>query len=82
MGKEAEEVIFNHLHATAFQYTPLGRTSLASAANIRTITKAHIQNYIRTHHNAPRMERYEGFVTFSSSDFHIMFGRQASKDNS
>lgn len=75
-------MIFNHLHATAFQYTPLARITLASAANIRTITKAHLQNYIRNHHNEPRMERYEGFVTFSSSDFHIMFGRQASNDNS
>ncbi|XP_039011266.1 probable mitochondrial-processing peptidase subunit beta, mitochondrial isoform X1 [Hibiscus syriacus] len=49
------EVIFDHLHSTAFQYTPLGRTILGPADNIRTITKEHLQNYIQTHYTAPRM---------------------------
>ncbi|KAI3462891.1 hypothetical protein Pfo_019554 [Paulownia fortunei] len=48
------EVIFDHLHATAFQYTPLGRTILGPAENIRTIGKEHILNYISTHYTAPR----------------------------
>jgi len=48
-------VIFDHLHATAFQYTPLGRTILGPAQNIKTITKAHLQDYIQTHYTAPRM---------------------------
>ncbi|KAF8408188.1 hypothetical protein HHK36_007330 [Tetracentron sinense] len=52
---QVEEVIFDHLHATAFQYTPLGRTILGPAQNIKTITKAHLQNYIATHYTAPRM---------------------------
>ncbi|GAB2299289.1 hypothetical protein Dimus_033361 [Dionaea muscipula] len=52
---QTEEVIFDHLHATAFQYTPLGRTILGPAQNIRSITKAHIQKYISTHYTAPRM---------------------------
>ncbi|CAM8991201.1 unnamed protein product [Rhodiola kirilowii] len=52
---QTEEVIFDHLHATAFQYTPLGRTILGPAQNIKTITKAHLQNYIQTHYTAPRM---------------------------
>ncbi|KAK9665259.1 hypothetical protein RND81_14G100800 [Saponaria officinalis] len=52
---QTEEVIFDHLHATAFQYTPLGRTILGSAENIKTITKSHLQNYISTHYTAPRM---------------------------
>ncbi|KAF5457664.1 hypothetical protein F2P56_021750 [Juglans regia] len=52
---QTEEVIFDHLHATAFQYTPLGRTILGPAQNIRTITKDHLQNYIQTHYTAPRM---------------------------
>ncbi|KAJ8640424.1 hypothetical protein MRB53_017118 [Persea americana] len=52
---QVEEVIFDHLHATAFQYTPLGRTILGPAQNIKTITKAHLQNYISTHYTAPRM---------------------------
>ncbi|KAI4387939.1 hypothetical protein MLD38_000322 [Melastoma candidum] len=52
---QTEEVIFDHLHATAFQYSPLGRTILGPAQNIKTITKAHLQNYIKTHYTAPRM---------------------------
>ncbi|XP_068656814.1 probable mitochondrial-processing peptidase subunit beta, mitochondrial [Aristolochia californica] len=52
---QAEEVIFDHLHATAFQYTPLGRTILGPAQNIKTITKSHLQNYIQTHYSGPRM---------------------------
>ncbi|KAG0476594.1 hypothetical protein HPP92_012968 [Vanilla planifolia] len=55
VGGQAEEVIFDHLHATAFQYTPLGRTILGSAQNIKTITKEHLKNYISTHYTAPRM---------------------------
>ncbi|CAL9156758.1 unnamed protein product [Musa hybrid cultivar] len=52
---QTEEVIFYHLHATAFQYTPLGRTILGPAQNIKTITKEHLKNYISTHYTAPRM---------------------------
>ncbi|KAK7373565.1 hypothetical protein VNO80_06980 [Phaseolus coccineus] len=52
---QTEEVIFDHLHATAFQYTPLGRTILGPDWNIKTITKAHLQTYIQTHYTAPRM---------------------------
>ncbi|XP_042393930.1 probable mitochondrial-processing peptidase subunit beta, mitochondrial [Zingiber officinale] len=52
---QTEEVIFDHLHATAFQYTPLGRTILGPAQNINSITKEHLKNYISTHYTAPRM---------------------------
>ncbi|XP_031492822.1 probable mitochondrial-processing peptidase subunit beta, mitochondrial [Nymphaea colorata] len=52
---QTEEVIFDHVHATAFQYTPLGRTILGPAQNIKTISKAHLKNYISTHYTAPRM---------------------------
>ncbi|XP_078437295.1 insulinase (Peptidase family M16) protein [Wolffia australiana] len=52
---QAEEVIFDHLHATAFQYTPLGRTILGSAQNVKTITQQHLLDYISTHYTAPRM---------------------------
>ena len=37
--KEVEEVLFDHLHATAFQQTGLGRTILGSAENVRTIRR-------------------------------------------
>jgi processing peptidase subunit beta len=52
---QTEEVIFDHLHATAFQYTPLGRTILGPAQNIKAMSKDHLQNYIRSHYTAPRM---------------------------
>ncbi|KAL3643878.1 hypothetical protein CASFOL_011810 [Castilleja foliolosa] len=52
-GQEGE-VIFDHLHATAFQHTPLGRTILGPAENIKTINKEHLRNYISTHYTAPR----------------------------
>eukprot|EP00227_Mantoniella_beaufortii_P007609 CAMPEP_0197592636 /NCGR_PEP_ID=MMETSP1326-20131121/15199_1 /TAXON_ID=1155430 /ORGANISM="Genus nov. species nov., Strain RCC2288" /LENGTH=502 /DNA_ID=CAMNT_0043158357 /DNA_START=31 /DNA_END=1539 /DNA_ORIENTATION=+ len=53
--KELEEVLFDHLHATAFQQTGLGRTILGPAENVRSITKANLADYIKTHYTAPRM---------------------------
>lgn len=53
--KESEEVLFDHLHATAFQHSPLGRTILGPSDNIRSITKADLADYIATHYTAPRM---------------------------
>ena len=53
--KEIEEVLFDHLHATAFQHTGLGRTILGSADNVRKITREDLEKYIKTHYTAPRM---------------------------
>ena len=53
--KEVEEVLFDHLHATAFQQTGLGRTILGSADNVRTITRDNLSEYIKQHYTAPRM---------------------------
>lgn len=50
-----EEVVFDHLHATAFQRTPLGRTILGPAANIRSLTRDDLAAYIKTNYVAPRM---------------------------
>lgn len=50
-----EEVIFDHLHATAFQWTPLGRTILGSADNVRSITRQNLVDYIKQHYTASRM---------------------------
>lgn len=52
---QVEEVIFDHLHATAFQHTALGRTILGPAENIKSITKENLADYISTHYTAPRM---------------------------
>ncbi|KAJ6795404.1 Uncharacterized protein M6B38_226555 [Iris pallida] len=53
--QQNEEVIFDHLHATAFQYTPLGKPVLGSAHNIGAMSKEHLKNFISTHYTAPRM---------------------------
>ena len=50
-----EEVLFDHLHATAFQHCTLGRTILGPAANVQGMTREHLENYIKTHYTAPRM---------------------------
>ena len=53
----AEEVVFDHLHATAFQHSPLGRTILGPAENIKRLTRSDLSDYIATHYKAPRMVR-------------------------
>jgi processing peptidase subunit beta len=52
-----EEVVFDHLHATAFQHTPLGRTILGPAENIRSLTRGDLVDFVATHYTAPRMVR-------------------------
>ena len=52
-----QEVIFDHLHATAFQHSPLGRTILGPEDNIRHLTQDDLRQYIRHHYTAPRMVR-------------------------
>lgn len=50
-----QEVVFDHLHATAYQGTPLGRTILGPTENIKSITAKDLRDYISTHYKAPRM---------------------------
>ncbi|XP_035789566.1 mitochondrial-processing peptidase subunit beta-like [Anopheles albimanus] len=50
-----QEVVFDHLHATAYQGTPLGNTILGPTKNIQSIGKADLQAYISTHYKAPRI---------------------------
>eukprot|EP00270_Netrium_digitus_P001032 TRINITY_DN1113_c0_g1_i1.p1 TRINITY_DN1113_c0_g1~~TRINITY_DN1113_c0_g1_i1.p1 ORF type:complete len:516 (+),score=122.37 TRINITY_DN1113_c0_g1_i1:26-1549(+) len=52
---QTEEVVFDHLHATAFQHTPLGRTILGPEENIKNITKEHIADYMKAHYTPSRM---------------------------
>ncbi|KAK1635985.1 mitochondrial-processing peptidase subunit beta [Colletotrichum phormii] len=53
--KQMEEVVFDHLHATAFQHQPLGRTILGPRENIRDITRTELTNYIKNNYTADRM---------------------------
>jgi processing peptidase subunit beta len=50
-----EEVVFDHLHATAFQGQPLGRTILGPAENIQSIQREDLVDYIKTNYTADRM---------------------------
>jgi processing peptidase subunit beta len=54
VNKQYEEVILDHLHETAFMGTGLGRTILGPEENIRSLSKADLQNYINTHYTADR----------------------------
>lgn len=55
VDKQLEEVVFDHLHATAFQGQPLGRTILGPAGNIQSIQRDDLVNYIKTNYTADRM---------------------------
>ncbi|XP_063229684.1 mitochondrial-processing peptidase subunit beta [Bacillus rossius redtenbacheri] len=50
-----QEVVFDHLHATAYQGTPLGRTILGPTQNIKSISKQDLLDYVSTHYKSPRM---------------------------
>lgn len=50
-----QEVVFDFLHATAYQGTPLGRTILGPTENIQSITRKDLVDYITTHYKPPRM---------------------------
>ncbi|KAF7542985.1 hypothetical protein G7Z17_g11112 [Cylindrodendrum hubeiense] len=53
--KQVEEVVFDHLHATAFQHQGLGRTILGPRQNIRDITRTELTSYIKNNYTADRM---------------------------
>lgn len=55
VNKQQEELVLDHLHATAFQGTGLGRTILGPEENIRSLSKGDLEDYIKTHYTAPRM---------------------------
>lgn len=50
-----QEVVFDHLHAVAYQGTPLGNTILGPTKNIKSITRSDLQDYINSHYNTPRI---------------------------
>ncbi|GAA5913563.1 mitochondrial processing peptidase [Sporobolomyces salmoneus] len=55
VDKQIEEVVFDHLHAVAFQGQPLGRTILGPKENILSISRDDLSNYIKTNYTADRM---------------------------
>jgi mitochondrial-processing peptidase subunit beta len=55
VNKHQEELVLDHLHATAFQGTGLGRTILGTEENIVNMHQRHLKDYVATHYTAPRM---------------------------
>ncbi|XP_001506033.2 cytochrome b-c1 complex subunit 1, mitochondrial [Ornithorhynchus anatinus] len=49
------DVVFDYLHATAFQGTALGQTVEGSSENAKKLTRADLTQFINTHYKAPRM---------------------------
>ncbi|XP_031827376.1 ubiquinol-cytochrome c reductase core protein 1 [Nomia melanderi] len=49
-----QEVVFDHLHSSAYQGTPLGRTILGPTKNIKSITRKDLQDYIKQCYGPPR----------------------------
>lgn len=52
---KGHEVVFDHLHATAYQHSPLGRTVLGTIEDIEKITNAQVQDYFSSNYAAHRM---------------------------
>jgi len=50
-----QEVVFDHLHSVAYQGTPLGLTILGPTANIKSIQRQDLVDYISTHYQGPRI---------------------------
>ncbi|KAI9350636.1 Metalloenzyme, LuxS/M16 peptidase-like protein [Obelidium mucronatum] len=55
VDKQKEEVVFDHLHASAFQGNALGRTILGPAENIKSITRADLTAYVEANYTPDRM---------------------------
>lgn len=55
VNKQTSELVFDHLHATAFQFSPLGRTILGPVDNIKSINRQMLVDYMKTHYRGPRM---------------------------
>merc|ERR1711991_1042005 len=53
--EQTEEVVFDQLHAAAFQGTPLAQTILGPRENIAKISKNDLTDFIKTHYTGPRM---------------------------
>ncbi|KAF1744266.1 hypothetical protein MXB_1801 [Myxobolus squamalis] len=52
---QLDEVIFDHLHGTAYQGSPLSYTILGPSENIKKISKKDLENYIKRHYTAGRI---------------------------
>merc|ERR1711963_621827 len=50
-----QEVVFDHLHAIAYQGTALGQTILGPTENIQSISRNDLVEYVNSHYKGPRI---------------------------
>ncbi|KAK8075182.1 mitochondrial-processing peptidase subunit beta [Apiospora hydei] len=82
--KQLDEVVFDHLHATAYQHQPLGRTILGPRQNILDITRTELTNYIKNNYTADRMvllvdlaeKHFSGLPTTSAQNSAYLLSKQ------
>ncbi|XP_072329233.1 cytochrome b-c1 complex subunit 1, mitochondrial-like [Scyliorhinus torazame] len=55
MESNLEEVVFDHLHSTAFQGTPLGYTVVGPTDNIKSLSHSNLAEFMANHYKAPRI---------------------------
>ncbi|KAJ3192779.1 55 kDa erythrocyte membrane protein, partial [Irineochytrium annulatum] len=55
VDKVKEEVVFDHLHAAAYQKSSLGRTILGPKKNIQSITRKDLVEYVSNNYTPDRM---------------------------
>lgn len=67
-----QEVVFDHLHASAYQGTPLGRTILGPTKNIKSITRNDLLNYVRSYYGPPRYVIQQLYI-FTKFIFHFIY---------
>lgn len=55
VNKQTQEMVFDHLHATAFQGGSLSQTILGPEENIQKITSQDLKAFVKEHYTGPRM---------------------------
>ncbi|XP_051874410.1 cytochrome b-c1 complex subunit 1, mitochondrial-like [Pristis pectinata] len=55
MESNLEEVVFDYLHTTAFQGTPLAYTVVGPSRNIKTLNRNDLVEFVTGHYKAPRI---------------------------
>lgn len=55
IAQNMQEVTFDILHEKAYEGSPLGRTILGPAENVRSLQREDLLDYITTHYKGPRM---------------------------
>ncbi|EGG01293.1 uncharacterized protein MELLADRAFT_50153 [Melampsora larici-populina 98AG31] len=76
VDKAHEEVVFDHLHAVAFQGEDLGKTILGPKESILSMQRSHLTDYIKSYYTADRMVlvgaggiQHEALVELASKNF-------------